>query len=59
MKIIFERVRAKSTLQLVRGKSPLDHGLLQPSAASNSTTEDIARIEKISKIKPITNPSSN
>ncbi|CAM4925264.1 unnamed protein product [Rotaria socialis] len=56
MKTIYERIRAKPTRELLPGKSPVGNGLLQ---SSNSTAENMARIEKIQKTKPTTIPSSN
>ncbi|CAF4532265.1 unnamed protein product, partial [Rotaria magnacalcarata] len=56
MKTIYERIRARPARELLPGKSPLCNGLLQ---SSNSTAENMARIEKIQKAKPTTIPSSN
>ncbi|CAF5199514.1 unnamed protein product, partial [Rotaria magnacalcarata] len=44
------------THELLPGKPPLGNGLLQ---SSNSTAENMARIEKIQKAKPTKIPSSS
>ena len=54
MKTIIERLRTKSSNDILRGASPLDNAHLQPSESSNVT-----RLEKIFKTKYTTNPSSN
>ncbi|CAF2053241.1 unnamed protein product [Rotaria magnacalcarata] len=47
---------SKLTHELLPGKPPLGNGLLQ---SSNSTAENMARIEKIQKAKPTKIPSSS
>jgi hypothetical protein len=54
MKTIIERLRTKSSNELLRGVSPLDGNLVQPSETSNVT-----RLEKIFKTKYTTIPPSN
>ncbi len=59
MKTIIERLRTKSSNELLRGVSPLDNKLLQPSESSNPTTANVTRLEKIFKTKYTTIPPSN
>jgi hypothetical protein len=61
MKTIIERLRTKSSNELLRGVSPLDHNLIQPSESSNptTTTTNVTRLEKIFKTKYTTIPPSN
>jgi len=59
MKTIIERLRTKSSNELLRGVSPLDNNLIQPSESSNPTTTNVTRLEKIFKTKYTTIPPSN
>jgi hypothetical protein len=59
MKTIIERLRTKSSNELLRGVSPLDNNLIQPSESSNPTTANVTRLEKIFKTKYTTIPPSN
>jgi hypothetical protein len=56
---VIERLRTKSSNELLRGVSPLDNHLIQPSESSNSTTANVTRLEKIFKTKYTTIPPSN
>jgi len=59
MKTIIERLRTKSSNELLRGVSPLDNNLIQPSESSNPTIANVTRLEKIFKTKYTTIPPSN
>ncbi len=59
MRTIIDRLRTKSSNELLRGVSPLDNHLIQPSESSNSTTANVTRLEKIFKTKYTTIPPSN
>ncbi|CAF1141894.1 unnamed protein product [Adineta ricciae] len=54
MKTIIDRLRTKSSNELLRGVSPVDGNLAQPTETTNVT-----RLEKIFKTKYATNPPSN
>jgi hypothetical protein len=53
MKTIIERLRTKSSSDLLRGVSPLDGHLLE-----SSNTTDVTRLERIFKTKYTTVPPS-
>ena len=59
MMTIIERLRTKSSSELLRGVSPLDNTLLHPSESSSSPTVNVMRLEKIFKTKFTATPSSN
>jgi hypothetical protein len=59
MSTIIERVRTKSSKELLRGVSPLDGNLLQSPESTNPTAANVTRLEKIFKTKYTTIPPSN